>query len=287
MYWNFRYRISGQNQWPKHLIGDFPMARFECVPCLFCAHNEDKLQQLNASALWILALDLQNSFFNFISNDMVSWIYNRLVCGFLLMRSVKKTFVAPNTCVCVTTATPAMISVLYGTCFLLPFEANLWLSEWTVSEDLGTCEREKKKEKVMTRKDWEGFQRQNWGSSKTLKMQRNEKTEGKKKWMRHRWINHRLWDSQDNSTTAYCVALQIHQPTLQECLAYRQSTSCHCMWKCDILVIQGEWKRVEERQRHSRVRVCLYMCKWCDVCEGLLNRRWLRGEGRSNNTTSH
>lgn len=87
--------------------------------------------------------------------------------------------------------------------------------------------------------------------------------------MRHRWINHRLWDSQDNSTTAYCVALQIHQPTLQDCLAYRQSTSCHCMWKCDILVIQGEWKRVEERQRHSRVRVCVCTCAcdvmWCDV----------------------
>lgn len=85
------------------------------------------------------------------------------------MRSVKKTFVAPNTCVCVTTATPAMISVLYGTCFLLPFEANLWLSEWTVSEDLGTCERErerqKKKEKVMTRKDWEGVFRDKIGAA--------------------------------------------------------------------------------------------------------------------------
>ncbi len=49
-----------------------------------------------------------------------------------------KANVSENTCVCVTTATPAIISVLYGTCFLFPFEANLWLSEWTASEDLGT-----------------------------------------------------------------------------------------------------------------------------------------------------
>jgi len=56
---------------------------------------------------------------------MVSCIKNLLVCGYLLMRSMKVHEVAPNTCVCVTTATPAMISVLYGTCFLLPFEANL------------------------------------------------------------------------------------------------------------------------------------------------------------------
>lgn len=117
------------------------------------------------------------------------------------------------TCVCVTTATPAMISVLYGTCFLFPFEANLWLSEWTASEDLGTWERQYRLEKE---NEWGCFQE--W--TKSGQQQKNENAkqcnknmEGKKKtWMEHRRINHQLWDSQDNSTTAYCVALQSISP---------------------------------------------------------------------------
>lgn len=80
---------------------------------------------------------------------------------------------------------------------------------------LGNLGETKKKEK-MTGNEWKGVfkDEENHSSSKRLKKMKGNATKRRreKTWMEHRRINHQLWDSQDNSTTAYCVALQSISP---------------------------------------------------------------------------